>query len=137
MKIQMINLKSIAVLLLIIFSSGCDFKAIKNEMNVKEQYSVMQAITSKYKDVEHDGKQYILINNALDSGTNLLLLPIVNNEKGYVVFILNPYFGEDQEVLKYLPKDKKFKITNEVILTIKNSNYIEPRLLIFLKSKVV
>lgn len=133
----MINLKSIAVLLLIIFSSGCDFKAIKNEMNVKEQYSVMQAITSKYKDVEHDGKQYILINNALDSGTNLLLLPIVNNEKGYVVFILNPYFGEDQEVLKYLPKDKKFKITNEVILTIKNSNYIEPRLLIFLKSKVV
>ena len=137
MKKLMINLKSIAVLLLIIFFSVCDFKAIKNEMNVKEQYSVMQAITSRYNDVEHDGKQYILINNALDSETNLLLLPILDNKKAYVVFILNPYFGEELEVLKYLPRDKKFKITKEAILTIKDSNYIEPRLLIFLLSKAI
>jgi hypothetical protein len=137
MKKQIRMLKNIAVISLLLVVTGCDFKAIKNEMYVKEQYSVMEAIASKYKDIKHDNQQYILIINALDSGTNLLLLPTSNNEKGYVVFILNPYFGEDKEIIKYLPKDQRFNLTKETLIKIKRSIEIEPQMLNFLESKAI
>ncbi|WP_434277999.1 hypothetical protein [Acinetobacter sp. CE-15] len=125
-------IKILIITVCLIGGNGCNYKAFKNEMAVKHQYSVMQAIESRYKNIQNTSQSYVLLKNALDSDTNLLLLPISDQDRGYVVFILNPYFGEDKVVIKYIPEDKKFLLKKETLNLIQKQIEIEENIEKFL-----
>lgn len=131
-----VNIRMFIFSVILLLNSSCDIKAINNEMDVKYQYSVMETITYNYIRKQHSEEPYILLKNALDSDTNLLLLPIKNQDYGYVVFILNPYFGEDGEILKYIPDDKDFILTEDTLKAIQAEVDIEEHMNQFLTDYV-
>jgi len=91
-------IKILIITAYLIVGGGCNYNAFKNEMAVQHQYSVMQAIESRYKNIQNTSRSYVLLKNALDSDTNLLLLPILDQDRGYVVFILNPLILSNRRV---------------------------------------
>ena len=106
------------------------FKIVSNgELGQKEVWSVLQGI-EKQQRTNSDAKTPIFLENALDSGYNLLGIPTDNHQFPRAWLVLNK--SDDINKIYILPENQSLIIECAYIYTVQTETKIEASVLSFL-----
>lgn len=116
----------------VIFSMlGCKQEVINNELLDKNEYSILQFFAYEYQSKNNNNK-YIIDANALNSGIDVIALPILGKSEGYVVIIAKSKNGTQVKIMPNVD----FNLSHETFKKIQTTVILSPSVEAYLISHV-
>lgn len=111
--------------------SSCKEDAMNNEFLDKQEYSILQSFEFNYR-LKNNAEKYIINLNALNSGFDVIALPIAGKSEGYVVMLAKSKNGTQ---IKILP-NVNFDLNHDTFKTLKAKVTLSPAVNDYLTSQI-
>ena len=104
------------IIMIFFLISSCKQEVMSNELMDQQEYSILQSFEYKYRS-KNNNEKYIINMNALNSGVDVIALPIMGKTEGYVVIIAQSKSGTQ---IKVMPNDD-FNLSHETLKKIQKT----------------